>query len=79
MNPMRAFAPAVIGHEFNGYHWIYWAGQSASLQAGISLKASSGPGAGALLGALLYRSVNYLHKVLPSGNEDSDRSKLFVN
>lgn len=31
MNPMRAFAPAVIGHEFNGYHWIYWAGQLAGL------------------------------------------------
>ncbi|KAL9113961.1 MAG: hypothetical protein Q9227_002095 [Pyrenula ochraceoflavens] len=26
VNPARAFGPSVVGHDFPGYHWIYWLG-----------------------------------------------------
>ncbi|KAF2083852.1 aquaporin, partial [Saccharata proteae CBS 121410] len=26
LNPARSFGPAVVNHDFNHYHWIYWLG-----------------------------------------------------
>ena len=44
LNPARSFGPDVVLGEFNGYHWIYWAG----------------PALGALLAVLFYRVVKIL-------------------
>lgn len=36
LNPARSFGPAVVSHNFPGYHWIYWLGpfMGAGLTAG---------------------------------------------
>lgn len=37
LNPARSFGPCVVLKQFNGYHWLYWAGPAlgATIAAGF--------------------------------------------
>jgi len=56
LNPARSLGPAVVQHEFPGYHWIYWVG----------------PGLGALLASALYKLLTYLQYETANPDQDRD-------
>lgn len=56
LNPARSLGPAVVAHEFPGYHWIYWVG----------------PGLGALLASALYKLLLFLQYETANPDQDRD-------
>jgi len=55
LNPARSFGPAVVSHNFPGYHWIYWVG----------------PFMGSGLTAGYYRFVKYCNYESANKGQDS--------
>lgn len=55
LNPARSFGPALVLGEFEGYHWIYWAG----------------PLAGSVLAAGLYKFLKILEYEQANPGQDA--------
>lgn len=55
LNPARSFGPAVVSHQFPGYHWIYWVG----------------PFLGSLLAAGYFHLNKFLHYEEANPGQDS--------
>ena len=56
LNPARTFGPAVVEGKFFSYQWIYWLG----------------PGLGAILAAVLYNFLKFLHYETANPGQDDD-------
>ncbi|KGB77441.1 aquaporin rerated protein, other eukaryote [Cryptococcus deuterogattii 99/473] len=63
LNPARSLGPAVVTHNFPGYHWIYWVG----------------PGLGAILAAGFYSLLKFLeYESVPGPEEAPHVTPLFL-
>ncbi|CAK4034432.1 aquaporin-2-like [Lecanosticta acicola] len=59
LNPARSFGPAVVNHNFHGYHWIYWVG----------------PLLGAIVASGFYKFIKILEYETVNPDQDTDKSK----
>ncbi|KAH0396371.1 aquaporin, partial [Aureobasidium melanogenum] len=58
LNPARSFGPAVVDHEFAGYHWIYWLG----------------PVLGSIVAAGFYKFIKILEYETANPGQDMDHA-----
>ncbi|KAF2716215.1 aquaporin [Polychaeton citri CBS 116435] len=58
LNPARSFGPAVVAHDFYGYHWIYWVG----------------PILGSIVAAGFYKFIKMLEYETANPEQDSDHN-----
>ena len=58
LNPARSFGPAVVNHNFNHYHWIYWLG----------------PILGAIVAAGFYKFIKILEYETANPGQDNDHA-----
>ena len=58
LNPARSFGPAVVNHNFNHYHWIYWVG----------------PIFGAIVAAGFYKFIKILEYETANPGQDNDHA-----
>ena len=56
LNPARSFGPAVVDHQFSGYHWIYWLG----------------PILGSIVAAGFYKFIKILEYETANPDQDMD-------
>jgi aquaporin related protein len=58
LNPARSFGPAVVNHNFAGYHWIYWLG----------------PVLGSVIAAGFYKLIKILEYETANPGQDMDHA-----
>jgi len=58
LNPTRSFGPAVVNHNFHGYHWIYWIG----------------PFLGSIVAAGFYKFIKVLEYETANPDQDADKA-----